>query len=149
VTPFEVAFVGGDTTVDGLFVLNRIVDIIFLLVCMLLCARAVSLSRPDCCVHERVQDLLQNLVLGVYDENLGIWRVTLRMIWSKYFRTWFIIDIVSIFPFDLVGLFLGAGALDQVRVLRIVRVLRLVKLIRLLKASRCAIVCVVKRVSMR
>ena len=65
-----------------------------------------------------------------------MWRVTLRKIWSKYFRTWFLVDLISIFPFDLVSLFLGAGALDQVRVLRIIRVLRLVKLVRLLKASR-------------
>jgi hypothetical protein len=86
-----------------------------------------------------VQDLAQNLVLASFDYSIGMWRVTLRMIWAKYFRTWFLIDIVSIFPFDLVGLFLGAGALDQVRILRIVRVLRLVKLVRLVKASRCVL----------
>ena len=59
------------------------------------------------------------------------------MIWAKYFRTWLLVDIVSIFPFDMVALFLGSDTLDQVRILRIVRVLRLVKLVRLLKTSRC------------
>ncbi len=32
VTPFEVAFLGGDAKVDVLFIVNRIIDIVFLAV---------------------------------------------------------------------------------------------------------------------
>jgi hypothetical protein len=37
VTPYEVAFLGGDTKIDGLFIINRIIDIVFLAVCALQC----------------------------------------------------------------------------------------------------------------
>ncbi len=77
-----------------------------------------------------------HLVLASFDEDIGMWRVTLRMIWSGYFRSWFIVDLISVFPFDLVGLFLGSGALGQALVLRIVRAVRIIKLVRLLKGFR-------------
>lgn len=36
-----------------------------------------------------------NLVLAHFEEKKAKWRATLPSIWALYFRTWFIIDLVS------------------------------------------------------
>ena len=51
------------------------------------------------------------------------------------FSGWFTIDLVSIFPFDLIGIAMESGNASDLKILRVVRCLRLIKLIRLIKAS--------------
>eukprot|EP00746_Dinoflagellata_sp_MGD_P147893 gnl/MRDRNA2_/MRDRNA2_80207_c0_seq1.p1 gnl/MRDRNA2_/MRDRNA2_80207_c0~~gnl/MRDRNA2_/MRDRNA2_80207_c0_seq1.p1 ORF type:complete len:678 (+),score=98.11 gnl/MRDRNA2_/MRDRNA2_80207_c0_seq1:194-2035(+) len=59
-----------------------------------------------------------------------------QLIVNNYLRGWFIVDFLSIIPFDLLGLVLHASDLSTLRLLRIIRLLRLLKLIRLLKGMR-------------
>lgn len=61
-----------------------------------------------------------------------------REIAIRYIRGWFIVDVLSVLPFDLIVLFAeidasGAGAFKFVK---FVRLLRLVKLLRVLRATR-------------
>merc|ERR1719428_1285292 len=59
---------------------------------------------------------------------------------KNYFKTWFFIDLISILPFDFLGLWLApqdAGSdTSQLRVFKAIRGLRLIKLVRILRASR-------------
>ena len=55
---------------------------------------------------------------------------------DRYLRGWFTIDIVSVFPFDLVGMLSGSNEAGNLAVLRLVRLARLLKLMRVFKANR-------------
>lgn len=115
VTPYEVAFMDGGT-VDFLFVLNRLVDLLFLI------------------------DLGINF-LAPYQgsgKDDGQWVHDGRKIAQHYLRTWFTIDVVSLLPYDIVGMLVESDDVDvsQLKVVRIVRLFRLLKLFRVLRASR-------------
>ena len=62
------------------------------------------------------------------------WVTSRKYIAMNYFQTWFFIDLVSIFPFDIIGLVVDSST-SNMKVLRVVRCMRLFKLIRLLKTS--------------
>lgn len=51
-------------------------------------------------------------------------------------RGWFLIDLVSILPFDFIGLAMDSKDLSQLKVLRVIRLLRLIKLLRILRSAR-------------
>ncbi len=51
-------------------------------------------------------------------------------------RVWFWIDILSILPFDVVGLLITSPELQLLHVLRTLRLLRLLKLLRIIRATR-------------
>lgn len=56
----------------------------------------------------------------------------------SYLKGWFVIDFLSIFPFEIVGSAIGGGEDDESKLalLRIMRLARLLKLLRILRASR-------------
>jgi len=135
-TPFEVSFLSPAESIDGLFVLNRLVDVIFIMDMFLqfLLMYPTSLANPD----------------G------SRWEDDPRTIAYNYLTGWFAIDVVSIATsaFDVYALAVvpamaadGASAtsstdeetralLSRLKILRTIRVLRLVKVVRLLKTSR-------------
>jgi hypothetical protein len=77
VTPFEVAFL--PSRIDSLFWINRIVDACFIADMVIQC-------------HLRYMDHDNKMVED------------LRLIRQKYFKSWFVIDLVSIMPFDIVAI---------------------------------------------
>jgi hypothetical protein len=109
VTPYEVAFL--KTKIDFLFFLNRIVDGGFI-------------------IDMRVQFMLP---IYLSNENVYIWDK--GIVTKKYLSFWFIIDTISIIPYDIFE-FLGASGASSLKILRTVRLLRLVKLARVLKAAK-------------
>ncbi|CAE7337627.1 Kcnh2 [Symbiodinium necroappetens] len=68
-----------------------------------------------------------------------IWETRVSAISQRYLKSWFVLDVTSLIPFDLIGLTIGGssgsdfGGLKSIKVLR---VLRLLKLARLLKTSK-------------
>jgi len=110
VTPFEVGFL--KTSFNVLFVLNRLIDLAFFL------------------------DMVRIFFTSYYDDDEQQWIQSPRLIRRKYFRGWFTIDLVSILPFDSVGLILDSPAMNDMKVLRVIRLLRLLKLLRIMKAMR-------------
>jgi len=105
VTPVEVAFLGDDEgagkfrTEQGvllLLVANRAIDVIF-------------------CI-----DIFLNF-LTPYQTQHGMWITNHKSIAIKYISSWFLIDLVSVLPFEM---------------LRMIRLLRLAKLLRIFRASR-------------
>ena len=109
VTPFEVAFL--QTKIDFLFVLNRLADIGFI-------------------IDMRLQFMLPQFI---HAENVYIWDK--NIVAKNYLTGWFVIDVVSIIPYDVFAL-LGASGAQSLKILRTVRLLRLVKLARVFKAAK-------------
>ena len=110
VTPFEVGFL--KTSFNLLFVLNRFIDTAFFL------------------------DMVRIFFTSYYDEDDQQWIMSPRLIRRRYLKGWFTIDLVSILPFDTVGLVLDSPEMNDLKVLRIIRLLRLLKLLRIMKAMR-------------
>ncbi|CAD7939704.1 unnamed protein product [Amoebophrya sp. A25] len=114
VTPFEVGFIlplsGGSCGITALAVCNRCVDGIFL------------------------KDMIMQFFLKVEQKSR---RGTVllrdqRLIIRKYLTGWFIIDFLSIIPYDLITCWSG----ESLGTFRIFRLLRLMKLARIFRASR-------------
>lgn len=110
VTPFEVAFL--ETDVNFLFVLNRIIDLSFVI------------------------DMYINFVTARFVEDTGKWRYKLGQIAKSYLMGWFTIDLISILPFDVAGVLMDNDEVSQLKVFRVVRLFRLLKLARIFRASR-------------
>mmetsp|Transcript_126002 Transcript_126002/g.288412 ORF Transcript_126002/g.288412 Transcript_126002/m.288412 type:complete len:649 (+) Transcript_126002:3-1949(+) len=113
VTPYEVVFT--ETEFGFMFIVNRLVDVIF------------------------ISDLGLNFVRpAVVKEADGTQKTlnTYGQVARAYLRGWFSIDLVSIIPFDLLGFFVQSGEISRLKVVRLVRLLRLLKLLRILRASR-------------
>jgi hypothetical protein len=121
VTPFEVGFLPGPTRADEpLFVLNRIVDAIFL------CDMGLNF-------------LMMYRVTPTKDDD-RLWEHRLPMIARHYLRGWFGLDVVSILPavFDILPLLQHTSekSASPFKSIRVLRALRLIKLMRLVRSSR-------------
>uniref|UniRef100_A0A7S2IUQ3 Ion transport domain-containing protein n=1 Tax=Alexandrium andersonii TaxID=327968 RepID=A0A7S2IUQ3_9DINO len=112
VTPAEVALL--DTHFDTLFVINRIIDMVFI----------VDMALQFCVAYR---------VKTPYGSRLETRR---NIIIRHYLRTWFFLDLLSIMPFDSMSLILGSTVLERAKVMKVLRLLRLIKLVRMLRASR-------------
>jgi potassium voltage-gated channel Eag-related subfamily H protein 7 len=116
VTPYEVAFLSESMTPDALTIINLCVDLLFLI------------------------DIFMQFLVAYYDPVSGHLECDRKAIATYYIRTWFSIDLFSIFPFQTIAHgVLDAGTCDDCNKLRLVRVLRLVrltKLARILKAGK-------------
>mmetsp|Transcript_65096 Transcript_65096/g.210841 ORF Transcript_65096/g.210841 Transcript_65096/m.210841 type:complete len:690 (+) Transcript_65096:110-2179(+) len=117
VTPYEVIFMKQTKPYHWLFIVNRIVDMIF------------------------YKDMAMQFFLKVEVQMPG--KYGLRMLRSpsvirrRYLSTWFPIDVVSMLPFDVFFLLVeDAKSMSGITILRCIRLMRLVKLIRILRTSR-------------
>ena len=112
--PYEVSFLKGNLP---LFVINRIVDLIFSF------------------------DVILNFFLA-YPVGIGgaRWVTEKREIRRQYLRGWFVLDILSTIPGCVLDCYDylsdSNSGISQFKVLRVLRVLRLVKLLRLLRGTR-------------
>jgi len=116
VTPYEVAFVAKSGY--GLFVMNTLVNTVFII------------------------DIILQFRIMYRDEN-GQYEGDPWLISLNYLKTWFIIDVVSILPFDIIRreeerqlMEPGAEVSPEIQLMRVVRLLRLLKLFRLVRAAR-------------
>ena len=84
-------------------------------------------------------DVVKNFFTGYVDKNDRVIMVHKRII-KRYLSTWFLPDVVSSIPFDLItkfGVSNTSGFPTQVtKTLKLLRLMRLAKLFRLLKVSR-------------
>lgn len=103
-----------------LFVVNRMVDLVFIM---------------DMCLQFLLMYPKRSPLEGV------TWIDDPRRIAWNYARTWLAVDLLAIFPsiLDLITIANESaeqGSYDVVLMLRVVRIFRLVKMLRLLRASR-------------
>jgi potassium voltage-gated channel Eag-related subfamily H protein 7 len=110
VTPYEVAFL--ETKFNAMFVVNQFVNLSFFC------------------------DMVKTFFTAHLDKEHGVLQGDLSKIAKNYMMSWFIIDLVSIAPFDSVGLATKSEALQKAKGARIIRLLRLLKLLRLLRSMR-------------
>ena len=117
VTPFEVG-TGIETKIDGLFACNQLVNTIFTVDIIVQFFLPVPDNRPD-----HAGELVRNR-----------WQLA-----KQYLTSWFLLDLVSVLPFDLVVVtqpdLLGSDP-SIVKSVKLVRILRLIKLVRVLRTSR-------------
>jgi Ion transport protein len=72
-----------------------------------------------------------------FETNAGLLERRPRQISVHYLRTWFVPDVVSTFPWDLISLiFQGTGKQSLLQLPRYIRLLRVVKIFKLLRAIR-------------
>eukprot|EP00746_Dinoflagellata_sp_MGD_P079642 gnl/MRDRNA2_/MRDRNA2_31871_c0_seq1.p1 gnl/MRDRNA2_/MRDRNA2_31871_c0~~gnl/MRDRNA2_/MRDRNA2_31871_c0_seq1.p1 ORF type:complete len:844 (+),score=121.51 gnl/MRDRNA2_/MRDRNA2_31871_c0_seq1:124-2655(+) len=112
VTPFEVAYLTSE--LNALFVVNRFVDVVFLIdMCMQFFLKVEVNSRQG-----------------------STWIRDRKVLAMRYMKCWFWIDLVSILPFDILGIVDDSPTFAALKSVRIIRLLRLLKLVRIVKASR-------------
>ncbi len=133
VTPYEVGFIEDAHCIEGLFLINRVVDFCF------------------------VMDMLLIFHLQYLDEASGLWITNRRQIACRYLLGWFWVDVVSVVPVYLIPIVnsnatcypfadrpdVGSGVNDDggglsraAQGVRTIRLLRLLKLARMFKAAR-------------
>lgn len=118
VTPFELGFL--TTRIDTtpgliLFVINRVVDFLFIV---------------DIGIQANT----------AYIDNRGRKVYSRRKIIRHYARTWMAVDVMSVIPYDTINVILSEGSSDpddsSFKAVRIIRLLRLLKLLRILRGMR-------------
>jgi potassium voltage-gated channel Eag-related subfamily H protein 7 len=114
ITPFEIGFL--DTAINAMFVLNRVVDVVFFV------------------------DIYINLKLAYFDANTG-WVYDPSKCMRRYLRSWFAIDVISLIPWDVITYIAeesggGGGNMKQLKMLRLLKILKITKLVRMAKAVR-------------
>jgi len=116
VTPFQVAMLqqNDKVHVDLLLFVNFFVDFIFFI---------------DMCL----QFFIMYQVPTKYGYVLEHRQSAIVM---NYLKTWFVIDLFSTLPFDLVSMLVGEETKTAARAVKLVRLVRLLKLVRILRASR-------------
>jgi CRP-like cAMP-binding protein len=124
-TPFEVAFLASPfemplASLDGValarFWLNRAIDGLFLADMVLQFFVMYPVPNRNARSMTYVRDL--------------------RLIARRYLTGWFLVDLVSIFPFDVLGTVYESMVLEKLRLLQVVRLLRLLRLARLVQSMR-------------
>lgn len=112
-TPYEVAFLEGFTTdYDALWWCNRIIDVCFII------------------------DMGLQFVVVRWISTKRRYTHSLQETGWRYLQGWFIVDFVSVFPWEILGGLLDDDNVSSLALLRIFRLFRLLKLVRLVRASR-------------
>eukprot|EP00927_Polykrikos_kofoidii_P011962 TRINITY_DN15131_c0_g2_i1.p1 TRINITY_DN15131_c0_g2~~TRINITY_DN15131_c0_g2_i1.p1 ORF type:complete len:787 (-),score=132.84 TRINITY_DN15131_c0_g2_i1:32-2392(-) len=112
IVPVQVAMM--EPSFDVMFVLSACIDVVFF-----------------------VDMILQFFLMYPRQCDFGfVWEYRHHMIIGHYLRRWFVLDFVSVFPFDLVSKLFESDGIDKAKVIKIIRLLRLLKLTRVMKASR-------------
>lgn len=95
-----------------LFLINRVVDLCFL------------------------YDMTIQVRTPFRDPETGALVNDFKGVATAYLKSWFTIDFISIFPFELITWGQSTAATSNLAVLRLLRLARLLKLLRILRASR-------------
>ena len=118
-TPYEISYMGTAELGGVRFVINRLVDLIFMVDLVLQFFLMYSYQKS---IVDRVR-----------------WVDDQGTIAKHYLKSWFGLDIVSVLPFwilDYTGDPCGGGNSSMGSLLRVVRLMRCIKMIRLVRASR-------------
>lgn len=110
VTPYEVSFL--ETKLNELFWINRVVDFVFIV------------------------DIFITMHLTYVDPTNGKWVTSLKRIRERYIRSTFTLDVISVLPFDIIGVAADSKQLNDLKILRVVKLFKLAKLMRIIRAGR-------------
>ena len=115
VTPYEVAFL--ETKLSPLFWINRGVDVIFIL----------DMAVQFCLMYESNQ-LIGGPVFVKDPSKIA----------KRYLKSWFLVDLVSILPFEIAAVTQkgSSSTLKRMKIIRVVRLLKLLRLVRIMRQSR-------------
>lgn len=113
VTPYEIAFMDGANgiNVQLLFWVNQIINLIFIL------------------------DMALVFVMP-YEGKDGVWVTNKRKLAMTYFKGMFIIDLLSVMPFDIVAATSTNSNVGDLKVLRVLKLFRLLKMLRIFRGLK-------------
>eukprot|EP00419_Tripos_fusus_P001307 CAMPEP_0172696424 /NCGR_PEP_ID=MMETSP1074-20121228/28041_1 /TAXON_ID=2916 /ORGANISM="Ceratium fusus, Strain PA161109" /LENGTH=700 /DNA_ID=CAMNT_0013517173 /DNA_START=38 /DNA_END=2138 /DNA_ORIENTATION=- len=110
--PVQVAILPAPQGVDALLVTNCLIDVSF-----------------------AMDMVLQFFIMYQHQTNLGFeWESRQWYIAKRYLKSWFLLDLVSLIPFDIISLLSAAGS--KATAIKLVRLLRLLKLVRFCRTLR-------------
>ena len=79
-------------------------------------------------------DMFFQFILPIQDPTTLSWIKDPIILTRRYLRGWFAADVLSIIPYDLIGLTMGSSSsVGKARYLRLLRLLRLAKLLRIFR----------------
>jgi hypothetical protein len=112
VTPYEISFMDGNSGVNVmiLFSINQMINIIFIF------------------------DMVFTFITP-YEGKDGIWITSKKKLAIKYFRSMFLIDLLSVVPFDILAQEEGSNFGD-LKMLRMLKLFRLLKMLRIFKGLK-------------
>ncbi|CAE7576240.1 Kcnh2, partial [Symbiodinium sp. CCMP2456] len=113
ITPIQVGLIA-EYKFDTLAAVSLCVDVIFL----------VDLLMQFCTTYSK------KTVRGT------IWETKVTVISQQYLRSWFVLDVVSLIPFDLIGLMIGGSGGNDFAELKSIKVLRVLRLLKLTRFPR-------------
>ena len=113
ITPYEATFIITDH-IDGMFLINRAMDLVFLM--------DISIQFLTAYTDPKTDKIIRNH----------------KKIMIHYLSSWFFLDLISTIPWEMAGLLFKSDSSDValLQVLRLLRLARLLKLLRLLRANR-------------
>jgi hypothetical protein len=108
-TPYEVAMLS--TLNNARFVVNCVVDMVYL------------------------ADMIRCSFLAYFHRKTGELVVSNSAIFCRYARSWFVLDLITIIPFDAITLLSQNKALSRAKAVKALRLIRLLKLLKMMKSS--------------
>lgn len=139
--PFDVVFMEDGET-DELFWVNRVVDVFFVLDMVVQCflrdldARGKYMMGRGAIAQECASRAGCVALLSFPAAVRGAAPVLTAATRCADLRGWFWVDLVSVLPFEVLGVLLNSEAAETLQLVRLVRLFRLFKLLRVLRASR-------------
>jgi Ca2+-binding EF-hand superfamily protein len=112
ITIFEICFLEISFEFDFLFIMNRLIDVIFII------------------------DMIMHFFIIIPRKNTPTMITDIRTITLTYLKGMFFIDFVSSIPYDLIGMGSSSDAVGGLRFFRLLRLIRLFKLARIFKSVR-------------
>jgi potassium voltage-gated channel Eag-related subfamily H protein 7 len=107
VTPYEVALL--QTAFNPRFFINCLIDLVYFI------------------------DMMRSFFTAFFDNKTNCLVTSGRRIFLHYIRSWFIIDFVSVLPFDALSLAYGES-FQKLKAIKIIRLLRLLKLAKIFRS---------------
>ena len=113
VTPYEIAFMDGADGINviALFWVNQIINLIFTF------------------------DMVLVFVMP-FEGKDGVWVTSKRELALTYFKGMFIIDLLSVMPFDIVAATTTNDEMGDLKMLRVLKLFRLLKMLRIFRGLK-------------
>ena len=94
---------------------------------------------------DRLTDFIFFIDIGVnfrsaYVDITGTVRFDSTIVSKQYIKTWFILDVISILPFEEIGVYLELDSSGALKLPKLLRLLRLMKIFKVIVRTRISIV---------
>jgi hypothetical protein len=118
-TPFQIAFLSEERSESGSIEISKVL--------LMILDQIVNASF--------ILDMVFNFMLGYHGKS-GTYVINQKLIARNYLQSWFLIDLASILPVDLVMMIVENDSFKNLKMFRMIRLFRMLKLLRILRSAR-------------